>query len=210
MSRSTAGVSSASGTSTGCQLIFWQPDWLTSRPAEAGHYRPRRARRLGGRTDYRQLIRTGVLIGIAFGTWNLLHSLLYPLADDTIPALLIFYGPMFTAWGATGFFVSRRTGRAVDGIKAAVVVALVTGIVFDVMLFIRVNLFLHTLTDRPDWRNLMAQFRASGSDSLRRFINYHYLTQAPVKIFVGMTIGACTGIIGGLLGAYSPRTERLA
>ena len=156
------------------------------------------------------MIRTGVLIGIVFGIWNLLHSLLYPLADDTIAALLMFYGPMFTAWGATGFFASRGTGRVVDGIKAAVIVALVTGIVFDLMLFVRVNLFLHTLTDRADWQNLMAQFRASSSGSLRGFINYHYLTQAPVKILVGMTIGACTGTIGGLLGAYSPRTERLA
>ena len=153
------------------------------------------------------MIRTGVLIGIVFGVWNLLSSLLDPLADDTIPALLIFYGPMFTAWGATGFFASRRTGRVVDGIKAAVVVALVTGIVFDVILFVRVNLFLHTLTDRPDWQNLMAQFRASGSDNLRRFINYHYLTQAPIKILVGMTIGAVTGVIGGLLGGYIARRE---
>ncbi|HUP41382.1 MAG TPA: hypothetical protein VM115_14760 [Vicinamibacterales bacterium] len=141
-----------------------------------------------------------MLLGVVFGIWNLLSSLLDPLADDTIPALLIFYGPMFTAWGVAGFLASRRTARVVDGIKAAIIVALVTGIVFDVLLFLRVNLFLHTLTDRPDWQNLMAQFRASGDDSLRRFINYHYLTQAPVKILVGMTIGACTGILGGLFG----------
>ena len=153
----------------------------------------------------RRLLVLGAFLGLAFGTWNLLHSLLYPVADDTIAALLMFYGPMFTIWGAAGFVASRKTARVIDGITAAVIVAVATGIVFDVMMLLRVNVFLNALTERADWQNLMAQFRASGSDDLRTFINYHYLVQAPVKILVGATIGACTGLIGGIAGRYSPR-----
>src|SRR5687768_3880489 len=97
------------------------------------------------------VVTLGVLLGVGFGIWNLLHSLLFPLAEDTIPALLMFYGPMFTAWGVAGFLAARRTGRVLDGMKAAVTVAVVTGIVFDVMVLLRVNIFLHTPTERLDW-----------------------------------------------------------
>jgi hypothetical protein len=161
-------------------------------------------------TSNRHLVVIGALLGVAFGIWNLLHSLLFPLAEDTIPALLMFYGPMFTTWGIAAFFATRKTGRIVDDIKAAVTVAVVTGVVFDVMVILRVNFFLHTLTQRLDWQNLMAQFRASGSNSLRGFINYHYATQAPVKILLGATIGACTGLIGALIGSRVANAPRSA
>ena len=151
--------------------------------------------------DRRQLVLRGVLIGVGFGVWNLLSSLFAPLAEDTIPALLMFYGPMFTIWGVTGFAASRKTGRVVDGIKAAAMVAFVTFVIFDLAVILRVNLFLDSLTDRLDWQNLMSRFQTSGSESLRTFVNYHYVTQAPFKIFVATVIGVSTGVIGGLLGS---------
>ena len=147
-----------------------------------------------------RLVLLGVLLGVGFGIWNLISSLLDPLAEDTIPALLIFYGPMFATWGATAFAASRRTGRVTDGIKAGAIVAFVTFLVFDLMVILRVNLFLETLTGRMDWQNLTMRFQASGSDNLRTFINYHYATQAPFKILVATTIGAGTGVIGGVVG----------
>jgi hypothetical protein len=158
----------------------------------------------------RRLIALGAFLGFGFGIWNLLHSLLFPLADDSIAALLMFYGPMFTIWGVAAFVASRETARVIDGIKAAVIVAVVTGIVFDVMVLLRVNVFLNALTERADWQNLMMQFRASGSDDLRTFINSHYVMQAPVKILVGATIGFCTGLIGGIVGTHSRRGFRSA
>ena len=147
----------------------------------------------------RRLAFLGVLLGVGFGIWNLLSSLLDPLAEDTIPALLMFYGPMFASWSAIAFFAARRTGRVADGIKAGAIVAFVTFLVFDVMVILRVNIFLHDLTGRLDWQNLMLRFHASGSESLRTFINYHYVTGAPFKIFVATVIGAVTGAIGGVL-----------
>ena len=145
--------------------------------------------------------------GHGFGIWNLLSSLLDPLAEDTIPALLMFYGPMFAIWGVTAFAASRTTGRVVDGIKAGAMVAFVTFVVFDLLVILRVNLFLDTLTERLDWQNLMMRFQASRSESLRTFINYHYVTQAPFKILVATTIGAVTGVIGGLLGTWMPGNQ---
>jgi hypothetical protein len=50
----------------------------------------------------------------------------------------------------------------------------------------------------------MTRFQVSKSESLRTFINYHYLTQAPFKILVATTIGAVTGVIGGLFGTWMP------
>jgi hypothetical protein len=63
-----------------------------------------------------------------------------------------------------------------------------------------VNLFLDSLTARLDWQNLMTQFHASGSENLRAFINYHYVTGAPFKILTATIIGAGTGVVGGALG----------
>ena len=152
--------------------------------------------------DRRQLVHVGVLLGAGFGVWNLFSSLLDPLAEDTIPALLLFYGPMFGTWGATAFAASRRTGRIMDGITAGATVAFVSFLVFDVAVILRVNLFLGSLTERLDWQNLMLRFHSSESESLRTFINYYYMTQSPFKILVATTIGAVTGLIGGFFGAW--------
>jgi hypothetical protein len=152
----------------------------------------------------RRLITRGVLLGIFFGIWNLLSSLIAPLAEDTIPALLTFYGPMFTAWGVTGFFATRRTRRVVDGIRAATIVAFVTFVVFDLLVILRVNLFLPTLTGRLDWQNMMMRFHASRSESLRTFINIQYAAGAPFKILVATMIGACAGLLGALLCVLAP------
>ena len=151
--------------------------------------------------DKRRLVALGLSLGIGFGIWNLLVSLLDPVAEDTIPALLSFYGPMFTTWGVTAYFAARRSGRVIDGIKAGATVAFVTFAVFDLMVILRVNLFLYSLTARLDWQNLMLRFRASGSDSLRAFVTWHYVTQSPFKILVATTIGAALGAVGGLIGA---------
>ena len=148
-----------------------------------------------------RIVFLGVLLGAAFGVWNLLSSLLNPLAEDTIPALLSFCGPMFASWGAAAFAASRRTGRVVDGIKTGTTIAFVTFVVFDAAVSLRVNLFLDSLIERLDWQNLMLRFQASGSENLRTFINYHYVTQAPFKILVATAIGGVVSVVGGLLGA---------
>jgi len=49
--------------------------------------------------------------------WDILVTAVDPLANDTPAALLMFYGPMFTAWGLTGFAATWRSGRAVQGAK---------------------------------------------------------------------------------------------
>ena len=151
----------------------------------------------------------GLLLGMGLGSWNLLWTYLNPLADDTIGALLAFYGPMFAAWGATAFVAATRTGTTSAGVTAGVLVALVTFSVLDVMVIVRANLFLEELSLRHDWRTLMARFPASGYDSLRAYINMHYLSEAPFKIFVASVIGAVMGLAGGTL-ARLIRTKRLS
>ena len=114
---------------------------------------------------------------------------------------------MFTTWGVTAFVAARKTGRVVDGIKAGAIVAFVTFLVFDMMVILRVNIFLDALTGRLDWQNLMLRFQASGFESFRAFVNYHYVTQSPFKIFVATVFGAVMGIIGGFTGSGFQRTS---
>jgi hypothetical protein len=142
----------------------------------------------------------GLLLGVAFGMWNLLWTRLYPLAEDTEGALLAFYGPMFVAWAGTAFVDARRTGLIKEGVRAAVVAAFVTFCVLDVLAILRVNLFLQELTARADWQALMSRFPASGFSSLRGYVTYHYVSEAPFKILVASTIGLGMGLIGASIG----------
>ena len=152
----------------------------------------------------------GLLLGAAFGLWNLIATQLNPLAEDTPIALLVFYGPMFAFWGLAGFAASRRTGRLLDGVKVGATVAFVTFLVYVLTQFVRVNLFLDTLTQRSDWQNLVARFQNSGYESLRLYVNYVGLTGASFKILVASIIGAGTGLVGGVIGTLGrPEPRRI-
>jgi len=147
----------------------------------------------------------GILIGLMFGAMKLLITWLYPVADDTPCALLVFYGPMFFLWAFAAFRASRRSGRFLSGVTTGMLVAFATFCVFDLLVILRVNLFLSELTGRADWQNMMGRFQASGFGSLRLFINLDYIKGAPLKIGTASTIGTFMGIIGGSLGwMYRP------
>ena len=152
------------------------------------------------RTWWSRPAAVGLWLGLAFGSWNLLWTRLYPLAEDTEGALLAFYGPMFVAWAVTAFVDARRSGHLKDGVRGAVVAAFVTFCVLDLLVILRVNLFLDELTARSDWQALMARFPSSGFSNLRGYINYHYVSEAPFKILVASTIGLAMGLIGGTVG----------
>jgi hypothetical protein len=139
----------------------------------------------------------GCLLGLAFGGVDLLFTWVQPFSDDSIPALLRFYGPMFFAWAFASFRTVRRSGRLSTGIATGFVVAFGTFCVFYVLNLVRVNLFLAELTGRADWQNLIRGFRASDFESLRLFVNVDYLKGAPFKIGVASVIGAVMGLVGG-------------
>jgi hypothetical protein len=155
-------------------------------------------------------LRLGLVLGLVFGIVDLLFTWVEPLSDDSIPALLRFYGPMFFSWAFVSFRSVRRSGRLSTGVTTGLVVAFGTFCIFYVFNLLRVNLFLGELTGRADWQNMMQRFRASEFDSLRLFINVDYLKGAPFKIGVASVIGAAMGLVGGTIGrlrsARSPAT----
>ena len=142
----------------------------------------------------------GFVLGLIFGIVDLLFTWVAPLSDDSIPALLTFYGPMFLFWAFVSFRSVRRSGRLSRGVTTGFVVAFGTFCVFYVLNLIRVNLFLAELTGRTDWQNMMRRFRASEFDSLRVFVIMEYLKGAPFKIGVASIIGAVMGLLGGTIG----------
>jgi hypothetical protein len=142
----------------------------------------------------------GAILGLVFGILDLMLTWLDPLSDDSIAALLRFYGPMFVSWAFVSFRSVRRSGRLSTGVSAGLVVAFGTFCVFYLLNLVRVNLFLNELTGRADWQDMMQRFRASGFESLRLFINVNYLKGAPLKIGVASVIGAVMGLVGGALG----------
>jgi len=153
-------------------------------------------------------VKLGLALGAVFGLWNLMASVLDPLAEDTPLALLNFYGPMFTVWGLAGLAASRRTGLIQSGVTVGTTVAFVTFVVFTLAVIGRVNLFLDVASQRPDWENLGAGFQVSGFESFRTYANYVYLTSAPFKIIVASLIGAVTGLVGGVFGIVARNQMR--
>jgi hypothetical protein len=152
-----------------------------------------------------RLVTFGVLVGLLFGLWNMFQTWVDPLAEDTLLALLNFYGPMFAIWGFAGYRAARHHGRTWDGIVAAATLALVSFTVLSMMNLVRVNLFLDDIAGRLDWQNMMARFQTSGFDNLRAFVNYDYLSGAWFKVLVASVIGGMTGLVGGLVGRLRSR-----
>jgi hypothetical protein len=147
----------------------------------------------------------GLVVGLIFGFADLALTWLNPLEDDSAGALLRFYGPMFLIWSLVAFRAARSTGRLRSGVVAGMAVAFATFCVFVVVNFMRVNLFLDQLTGRADWQNMMMRFRASGSESLRSFVNLDYIKGTPFKIGVATAFGAAFGTLGGGLGRLMRR-----
>jgi hypothetical protein len=148
----------------------------------------------------------GFALGLVFGIVDLLFTWVAPLSDDSIPALLRFYGPMFFLWALVSFRATRRSGRLSTGVTTGFVVGLGTFCVFVVLNLLRVNLFLAELTGRADWQSLMLRFRASEFENLRSFVNAEYLKDAPFKIGVASLIGAVMGLAGGTIGRLKSAT----
>jgi hypothetical protein len=152
------------------------------------------------RRNITKALRLGFLLGALFGVVNMMSSWLFPLADDTVGALLRFYGPMFFFWALASFRAARIDGRLLSGVTTGAIVAFATFSVFVALNILRINLLLYDLVDRADWQNMMARFEASGADSLRTFVTLFYITDAPLKIGTAAVIGALMGAIGGSLG----------
>jgi hypothetical protein len=150
-------------------------------------------------------LRLGLVIGLGFGSVNLLMTWLDPLADDTPGALLLFYGPMFFVWVAASFHSARRSGQVLPGVKTGAAVAFGTFVTYDLLIFLRVNLFLDQLVGRADWQYMMTRFQASGVDSLRQFVNVDYAKGIPLKLALSCVIGLLMGAAGGILGRLRNR-----
>ena len=65
----------------------------------------------------------GFVLGLVFGSVDFLFTWIAPLSDDSIPALLRFYGPMLCSWAFVSFRSVRRTGRLSRGVVTGLVVA---------------------------------------------------------------------------------------
>ena len=142
----------------------------------------------------------GFVLGLVFGIIDLIFTWVEPLSDDTIPALLRFYGPMFFSWALVSFRSARRSGRLSRGVTTGFAAAFGTFCVFYVLNLLRVNLFLADLTGRTDWQSMMQRFPASEFDSLRMFDTVEYLKGAPFKAGVAVVIGTVMGLVGGAIG----------
>jgi hypothetical protein len=144
---------------------------------------------------------SAILIGLTFGVWNLYRTWSAPLSDDSVFAVLVFYGPMFASWATVAFICRKRGASLARTIAAGATVAVISFAVYYCAILIRVNVFLDVLRGREDWQLMVSTFPTSGFESFRAYVNYIYATGAPFKIAVASAIGASTGLAGGLAGS---------
>jgi hypothetical protein len=91
---------------------------------------------------------------------------------------------------------SRRfRGVAINGL----LIGVATMAVIYVSSILRINLFLEQISNRADWVNLMARYRASDFHSLRAYANYEYLGSLPVLLALGAVAGGCCGLLGATI-----------
>jgi hypothetical protein len=145
-------------------------------------------------------LRLGLLVGLVFGAINLLFAWVLPLEDDSIGALLRFYGPMFLIWAYASFRATRRGQSVWSGVATGLLVAFATFCVFNVLNLIRVNVFLEELTGRAEWRSMMAPSGPSQFENVRAFVTLEYINDSPLKIAAASLTGAIVGALGGSLG----------
>ena len=125
----------------------------------------------------------GLMVGLVLGLVNLALSWLYPLADDTPRRAAA------VCWTDVSP-VGVRVLQSLPWSRTAVVrcfdwiltVAFATFLVSDVLILLRVNLFLNELTGRDDWQSASAAFGpAISGAAFGLFVNLDYLKQAPLK-----------------------------
>lgn len=136
-------------------------------------------------------LRVGFVLGLVFGVVNLLYTSLAPLSDDSIPALLTFYGPMFLSWAFVAFRSARRSGRVTTGLTTGFLVAFATFSTFYLMNVLRVNLFLTDLTGRDDWQNVMQRYRPDRRDNWLRASRRYGSSHPAVEFFNSVFLAVC-------------------
>jgi hypothetical protein len=149
----------------------------------------------------------GTVMGLVFGTWNLVGTVLYPLADDTPLVMLSLVTFLLVSWALVGFSAVRRTSRIRDAMLGGAIAATISTTLFGIANFVRVTVFLDVIKDRADWVGLIARFNASGSTDLRAFVVSEYSTSIPATIIVLGVVGALMGGLGGLIGCGQRRVR---
>jgi hypothetical protein len=107
---------------------------------------------------------------------------------------------MVAIWVVVAFVAGRHTGQVWPAVKTATITAAATFAMLQILMIVRVNLFLGELVHRSDWQRLLMRFDASGSPSLRSFANREYVAGTPAVMAVGAAAGFLFGVVGGALG----------
>ena len=147
----------------------------------------------------------GLLLGSLVGAWILGSTIISPLADDNPLSIVIVFALVLLALAVPGFAVRRRGGRFGDSLTAGATAGAIVFALFLLVGILRVNLFLDVIRNRADWQNLAADYARSDFDSLRGYANYVYAKQILAFPLLGVTAGAISGSLGGLVATFVRR-----
>jgi hypothetical protein len=153
----------------------------------------------------------GLALGAVLAGFNLVATLVSPLAEDTPLRVGTFLAVVMLFWGWSGFAAEKRTAQIFQAAKAGAIVGAISIGLFHFAAILRLNLFLDIVARRSDWQGLILKFNQSGFESLRAYANYTYLQSAGLVLLAGTLVGAICGTVGGLVARVvkSDRTRLL-
>lgn len=150
----------------------------------------------------------GLLAGTIFALEIIMEYLLLP-ADNTLFGLVEFGLVFFVYAGASGW-LTRRGHRLGSGMLGAVATALISSLIWCLVIFAIFYLFAGTARQAAVFRaeGNYDDFRRSGMTDFNAFIMEDFLGASFFHLLLGPLLASMLGIIGGLVGSGVRRLQR--
>ena len=142
----------------------------------------------------------GLLAGAIFAGETLLEYLILP--TDNTPFGLVEFGLVFLIYGGASGWLTARGARLRGGVLGAVVTAIISSLIWCLVIFVSFYLFAGTLRQAAvsQAEGNYDDFRRSGMTDFNAFIMEDFLGATFFHLLLGPLAASALGTIGGLVG----------
>ena len=135
--------------------------------------------------------------------WNhsdgrVIAALYHPLAFNNLVEYALVYAALFLSPVLPGIRIRRHGGTISDAALAGIVASALIFSATAIAGYIRMNIVLEIIRNRPAWQQALVHF--AGSRSILAQANLYYVTQVPERLLIGVISGAVVGALGGVIG----------
>lgn len=149
----------------------------------------------------------GVAAGAVYATEILVEYVLLP--NDNTPYGYVEFGLVFLAYLLSGFMASVQTRRALSGPKVAIGSALISTLLWYIVLLTTTYVMKGTTQQAAVFRaeGNLDDFAHSGSRNFEAWLMQDFLGAGFYHMILAILIATVLGILGGAIGKLFPRKE---